>query len=153
VILKDAARAGVGALLIRGASDESLICGVVAIEPTSIAGAISAGVSGGADTAGGIGFDTGIALPAGAAFPAGTAIHSPELEFVFGFVSAEGDAVAPGLVAAAGLGAARSCPGIDSSCSSARTIGRLSAIAAVAEIGSIDRNIAKANRLNRIVAA
>jgi hypothetical protein len=31
-------------------------------------------------------------------------------------------------------------------------MGRLSASAAVAEIGSIDRNIAKANELNRIVA-
>jgi hypothetical protein len=34
------ARAGVGALLISGAREESLICGVVAIEPTSIACAI-----------------------------------------------------------------------------------------------------------------
>ena len=39
VILKDAARAGVGALLISVAREESLICGVVAIEPTSMAGA------------------------------------------------------------------------------------------------------------------
>ena len=46
VILRDAARAGVGAESISGASDESLICGVVAIEPTSIAGVISAGVAG-----------------------------------------------------------------------------------------------------------
>jgi hypothetical protein len=138
--------------LISVAREESLICGVVAIEPTSIAGEISAGATGGACIAGGIGLETGIVLPAGAAFPAGTGIHSPELEFVSEVVPAAGDAAAPGLVAAAGLGAARSCAGIDSSCNSARTIGRLSASAAAAEIGSIDRNIAKANRLNRIIA-
>jgi hypothetical protein len=151
VILKDAARAGVGALAISGASDASLISGVVAIEPTSIAGAISAGLTGGCCKGGGIGLETGIVCPAGGAFPAGTAIHSPELEFVSGLVSAAGDAATLGLVAAAGLGAARSCAGIDSSCSSARTIGRLAARDTFAEIGSVDKNIVKANRPNRII--
>jgi hypothetical protein len=73
------------------------------------------------------------------------------LELVSGLVSAAGDAATLGLVAAAGLGAARSCAGIDSSCSSARTIGRLAARDTFAEIGSVDKNIVKANRPNRII--
>ena len=46
-------------LVLTGASDESLICGVVAIEPTSIAGAISAGFIGAGCEGAGIGLETG----------------------------------------------------------------------------------------------
>jgi hypothetical protein len=86
--------------------------------------------------------DIGAWLSAVVGSPAGTAIHSSEL----GFVSAAEDG------AAAGLGATRSCAGIDSSSSFARSIGRLFIPCdAVAEIGSIDRNIAKANGRSELV--